>query len=145
MYPNEIPLFIMLVLFTYLAGTNLKGIITCLSYACNIIKIKIYYLTIITFQVGGSFHIAPGKSFTINHIHVHDVQPYSSSVFNTTHYIKHLSFGTDIKAANTAPLDGVNGVAKEGEGWALFLALFISEVVLMVQEGILTFPCAYQE
>lgn len=65
-------------------------------------------------RVGGSFHIAPGKSFTINHVHVHDVQPYSSSVFNTTHYIKHLSFGTDIEGANTAPLDGTNGVAKEG-------------------------------
>lgn len=65
-------------------------------------------------RVGGSFHIAPGKSFTINHVHVHDVQPYSSSVFNTTHYINHLSFGTDIEGANTAPLDGVKGVAKEG-------------------------------
>ncbi|XP_072936478.1 endoplasmic reticulum-Golgi intermediate compartment protein 3 [Epargyreus clarus] len=65
-------------------------------------------------RVGGSFHIAPGKSFTINHVHVHDVQPYSSSVFNTTHIIKHLSFGSDIKSANTAPLDGVTGIAKEG-------------------------------
>ncbi|XP_038209767.1 endoplasmic reticulum-Golgi intermediate compartment protein 3 [Zerene cesonia] len=65
-------------------------------------------------RVGGSFHIAPGKSFTINHIHVHDVQPYSSSVFNTTHIIKRLSFGSDIKSANTAPLDGVTGLAKEG-------------------------------
>jgi hypothetical protein len=25
-------------------------------------------------RVGGSFHIAPGKSFSINHVHVHDVQ-----------------------------------------------------------------------
>ncbi|XP_047515609.1 endoplasmic reticulum-Golgi intermediate compartment protein 3 [Pieris napi] len=65
-------------------------------------------------RVGGSFHIAPGKSFTINHIHVHDVQPFSSSVFNTTHIIRHLSFGSDIKNANTAPLDGVTGLAKEG-------------------------------
>ncbi|XP_045511313.1 endoplasmic reticulum-Golgi intermediate compartment protein 3 [Colias croceus] len=65
-------------------------------------------------RVGGSFHIAPGKSFTINHIHVHDVQPYSSSVFNTTHIIKRLSFGSDIKSGNTAPLDGVTGLAKEG-------------------------------
>ncbi|KAH9628676.1 hypothetical protein HF086_009298 [Spodoptera exigua] len=65
-------------------------------------------------RVGGSFHIAPGKSFTINHVHVHDVQPYSSSVFNTTHFIRHLSFGTDIEGANTAPLDGVDGIAKEG-------------------------------
>ncbi|XP_046961271.1 endoplasmic reticulum-Golgi intermediate compartment protein 3 [Vanessa cardui] len=65
-------------------------------------------------RVGGSFHIAPGKSFTINHVHVHDVQPFSSSVFNTTHIIKHLSFGTDIESGNTAPLDGVIGHATEG-------------------------------
>lgn len=78
-----------------------------------------------SFQVGGSFHIAPGKSFTINHVHVHDVQPYSSSVFNTTHVIQHLSFGTDIKSANTAPLDGVKGLAKEGKNnKKYFLILF---------------------
>ncbi|CAG9784479.1 unnamed protein product [Diatraea saccharalis] len=65
-------------------------------------------------RVGGSFHIAPGKSFTINHVHVHDVQPFSSSAFNTTHIIKHLSFGSNIKSGNTAPLDGIVGLAKEG-------------------------------
>ncbi|XP_004929287.1 endoplasmic reticulum-Golgi intermediate compartment protein 3 [Bombyx mandarina] len=65
-------------------------------------------------RVGGSFHIAPGKSFTISHVHVHDVQPFSSSVFNTTHIIKHLSFGTDIEGANTAPLNGIIGLATEG-------------------------------
>ncbi|KAG6446237.1 hypothetical protein O3G_MSEX004352 [Manduca sexta] len=65
-------------------------------------------------RVGGSFHIAPGKSFTINHVHVHDVQPFSSSVFNTTHIIRHLSFGTNIESANTSPLDGVKGLATEG-------------------------------
>ena len=27
-------------------------------------------------RVGGSFHIAPGKSFVINHMHVHDVNPF---------------------------------------------------------------------
>lgn len=47
-------------------------------------------------------------------MHVHDVQPFSSSVFNTTHIIQHLSFGTDIESGNTAPLDGVKGLAKEG-------------------------------
>lgn len=45
---------------------------------------------------------------------MHDVQPFSSSVFNTTHVIKHLSFGSDIKSGNTAPLDGITGLAKEG-------------------------------
>lgn len=65
-------------------------------------------------RVGGSFHIAPGQSFSINHVHVHDVQPYSSSAFNTTHTVRHLSFGTNIKSGNTSPIDGVTGLATEG-------------------------------
>jgi hypothetical protein len=32
------------------------------------------YGTLEVNRVGGSFHIAPGKSFSINHVHVHDVQ-----------------------------------------------------------------------
>lgn len=79
---------------------------------CNLDDVhSIYYCNL---KVGGSFHIAPGKSFTISHVHVHDVQPFSSSVFNTTHIIKHLSFGTDIEGANTAPLNGIIGLATEG-------------------------------
>ena len=51
-------------------------------------------------RVGGSFHIAPGKSFIINHIHVHDVNPFSSTDFNVTHQIKHLSFGQQLDLGN---------------------------------------------
>lgn len=57
--------------------------------------------------MGGSFHIAPGKSFSLNHIHVHEVLPYSASSFNISHTIKHLSFGERINFANTHPLDGM--------------------------------------
>ena len=39
-------------------------------------------------RVGGSFHFGPGKSFSINHVHVHDVQPFSSTDFNLTHTIR---------------------------------------------------------
>lgn len=66
-------------------------------------------------RMGGSFHIAPGKSFSMNHIHIHDVHPYSSSAFNTTHRINHLSFGERLDAANTHPLDDTMNVAMEGE------------------------------
>lgn len=66
-------------------------------------------------RMGGSFHIAPGKSFSLNHIHIHDVHPYSSSAFNTTHHLRHLSFGERLDAANTHPLDGTHAVAMEGE------------------------------
>lgn len=65
--------------------------------------------------MGGSFHIAPGKSFSINHIHVHDVQPFSSSKFNTSHRIDLLSFGEQFNFANTHPLDHTEEISKEGE------------------------------
>jgi len=42
-------------------------------------------------RVGGSFHFGPGKSFSINHVHVHDVQPFSSSDFNLTHTVSKLN------------------------------------------------------
>ncbi|XP_014213436.1 endoplasmic reticulum-Golgi intermediate compartment protein 3 [Copidosoma floridanum] len=64
-------------------------------------------------RVGGSFHIAPGESFSINHLHVHDVQPFSSSQFNLTHKIRHLSFGTNILGI-TNPIDNSSFYALEG-------------------------------
>ncbi|XP_049812251.1 endoplasmic reticulum-Golgi intermediate compartment protein 3 isoform X1 [Schistocerca nitens] len=64
-------------------------------------------------RVGGSFHIAPGQSFSINHVHVHDVQPFSSSNFNTSHRITHLSFGKNIPG-KTNPIDGTEVVTHEG-------------------------------
>ena len=64
-------------------------------------------------RVGGSFHIAPGKSFSLNHIHVHDVQPFSTSDFNLTHTIRHLSFGRNVPG-KTDPIDGVTAVAERG-------------------------------
>uniref|UniRef100_A0A1Q3FDV6 Endoplasmic reticulum-Golgi intermediate compartment protein 3 n=1 Tax=Culex tarsalis TaxID=7177 RepID=A0A1Q3FDV6_CULTA len=65
-------------------------------------------------RVGGSFHIAPGKSFSISHIHVHDVQPFSSSRFNMSHRINTLSFGEEFGYGQTSPLDGTEVIAEEG-------------------------------
>ncbi|XP_012151171.1 endoplasmic reticulum-Golgi intermediate compartment protein 3 isoform X2 [Megachile rotundata] len=64
-------------------------------------------------RVGGSFHIAPGNSFSVNHVHVHDVQPYMSTQFNMTHKIRHLSFGLNIPG-KTNPIDDTTMVAMEG-------------------------------
>ncbi|PBC32783.1 Endoplasmic reticulum-Golgi intermediate compartment protein [Apis cerana cerana] len=64
-------------------------------------------------RVGGSFHIAPGDSFSVNHVHVHDVQPYTSTQFNMTHKIRHLSFGLNIPG-KTNPMDDTTVVAMEG-------------------------------
>ncbi|XP_055537873.1 endoplasmic reticulum-Golgi intermediate compartment protein 3 [Wyeomyia smithii] len=65
-------------------------------------------------RVGGSFHIAPGKSFSISHIHVHDVQPFASSRFNTSHRINTLSFGEEFGFGQTGPLDSTEQIAEEG-------------------------------
>ena len=68
--------------------------------------------------MGGSFHVAPGKSFIINHIHVHDVNPFASTDFNVSHRINHLSFGdqmeSDGQSTSPHPLDGVEGIADKG-------------------------------
>lgn len=74
------------------------------------------YGTLIVNRVSGSFHIAPGKSFSINHVHVHDVQPFSSGQFNTTHKIRHLSFGASIDSARHNPLKDTVAIAEEGKG-----------------------------
>uniref|UniRef100_A0A1B6DYG5 Endoplasmic reticulum-Golgi intermediate compartment protein 3 n=1 Tax=Clastoptera arizonana TaxID=38151 RepID=A0A1B6DYG5_9HEMI len=65
-------------------------------------------------RVGGSFHIAPGQSFSINHVHVHDVQPFSSSSFNTSHIIRYLSFGKYKIVGKVNPLDGLESIATDG-------------------------------
>lgn len=64
--------------------------------------------------MGGSFHVAPGKSFSLNHVHIHDVHPFSSSSFNTSHIIKHLSFGERINYGNTHPIDNMEVYATDG-------------------------------
>ena len=70
-------------------------------------------------RVGGSFHVAPGKSFIINHVHVHDVNPFASTDFNISHHINHLSFGQQLvdhegQLQANNPLDDVDGVADRG-------------------------------
>ncbi len=52
---------------------------------------------------------APGKSYSINHIHVHDVQPFSTSDFNVTHIVRHLRYRVMSPFLNTklATLKGI--------------------------------------
>ena len=53
-------------------------------------------------------------------VHVNDVQPFSSSDFNMTHKIRHLSFGRQLNSGDNAaqrhvnPLDGVEAPAEKG-------------------------------
>ncbi|XP_024082257.1 endoplasmic reticulum-Golgi intermediate compartment protein 3 isoform X3 [Cimex lectularius] len=73
------------------------------------------YGTMSVNRVAGSFHVAPGQTFAVKHIHVHDIQPFSSSQFNTSHVINRLSFGDDDKGkTHENPLDGTQSITKEG-------------------------------
>lgn len=56
-------------------------------------------------KVAGNFHIAPGKSFQQQHVHVHDLQPFGAKQFNVSHHIRSLSFGVPIPGVIN-PLDG---------------------------------------
>lgn len=64
-------------------------------------------------RVGGNFHIAPGRSFTKHHVHVHDLNPHESQQFNLTHKVRHLSFGRNVPG-KTNPLDGSSQIADQG-------------------------------
>ncbi|XP_041060519.1 endoplasmic reticulum-Golgi intermediate compartment protein 3 isoform X5 [Carcharodon carcharias] len=70
-------------------------------------------------KVAGNFHFAPGKSFQQSHVHVHaveihDLQTFGLDNINMTHYIKHLSFGSDYPGI-VNPLDGSNITAQQGK------------------------------
>lgn len=56
-------------------------------------------------KVAGNFHIAPGRSFQLQNVHMHDLQSIGRASFNLSHTINHLSFGTDYPGMEH-PLDG---------------------------------------
>lgn len=88
----------------------------------------LFVILIKHFKMGGSFHLAPGKSFSLNHVHIHDVHPYMSSSFNTSHTVKHLSFGERINYANTHPLDETEVNTKDGKFY-LFVFIFLIAII----------------
>ncbi|KAB0797586.1 hypothetical protein PPYR_06649 [Photinus pyralis] len=81
---------------------------TAFSQGCQI------YGSLVVNRVSGSFHIAPGRSFSVNHVHVHDVQPFSSTSFNTSHRIRHITFGTNIDSKSHNPLKNTVAIAAQG-------------------------------
>jgi hypothetical protein len=56
----------------------------------------------------------PPKQQVIPNFAVHDVQPFSSTNFNTSHRIRHLSFGKNIPG-KTNPIDGTDVITHEGK------------------------------
>ncbi|KNC98781.1 uncharacterized protein SPPG_05760 [Spizellomyces punctatus DAOM BR117] len=75
-------------------------------------------------KVAGNVHLAPGKSFSQSHMHVHDLAPYlKDHKFQFTHTIHSLSFGRQVDFAN--PLDGVS---KETKGEYFMFQYYIKVV-----------------
>ncbi|XP_037933566.1 endoplasmic reticulum-Golgi intermediate compartment protein 3 [Teleopsis dalmanni] len=65
-------------------------------------------------RMAGSFHIAPGNSFSIRQFHIHEFQ---NPDVKLDHTINHLSFGDKIEFAKTHPLDGLRSQTdSEGKG-----------------------------
>ena len=57
-------------------------------------------------QVAGNFHFAPGRSFQQGNMHVHDLVPFQTTEFDTSHTVHHLAFGQEYPGM-TNPLDDV--------------------------------------
>lgn len=58
-------------------------------------------------RIPGNFHFAPGYSFQVNSMHLHDLRAFPDMKFDFTHYIHYLAFG-EYHPSLILPLNGVN-------------------------------------
>ncbi|ELU16969.1 hypothetical protein CAPTEDRAFT_192533 [Capitella teleta] len=65
-------------------------------------------------KVAGNFHVAPGRSFSQHHAHIHDMQALQGMKFNMSHRIQHLSFGDDYPG-QVNPLDASEQVTEQAD------------------------------
>ena len=64
-------------------------------------------------KVGGNIHFAPGKSYTQNSVHAHDLHEYvKGKNYDWTHIIHELGFGENVGFKN--PLDSVKKESSQG-------------------------------
>eukprot|EP00238_Polyblepharides_amylifera_P002301 CAMPEP_0196594442 /NCGR_PEP_ID=MMETSP1081-20130531/78422_1 /TAXON_ID=36882 /ORGANISM="Pyramimonas amylifera, Strain CCMP720" /LENGTH=311 /DNA_ID=CAMNT_0041918715 /DNA_START=334 /DNA_END=1269 /DNA_ORIENTATION=+ len=66
-------------------------------------------------KVAGNFHFAPGKSFQQGHMHVHDLMPFESLLFNLSHTVNKLSFGADFPGVQN-PMDKIVRIMEDVTG-----------------------------
>jgi len=64
-------------------------------------------------KVQGNFHVALGKSYTINGRLVHQFNPSMINKYNTSHRVNHLSFGEYSFPSQTNPLNGVEHILEK--------------------------------
>mmetsp|Transcript_13620 Transcript_13620/g.29495 ORF Transcript_13620/g.29495 Transcript_13620/m.29495 type:complete len:401 (+) Transcript_13620:147-1349(+) len=62
-------------------------------------------------KVAGNFHIAPGQTFEVNGVMLHDMSKLRNVHINMTHHIHHLTIG-DSYPGKKNPLDGVSKMRK---------------------------------
>ncbi|XP_055376941.1 endoplasmic reticulum-Golgi intermediate compartment protein 3 isoform X2 [Condylostylus longicornis] len=83
-------------------------------------------------RMSGSFHIAPGASFSISQFHVHD---FRYTDIKLAHTINHLSFGEKLgEFANTHPLDGLE-VNSKRDGKSQMYNYYIKIVPTMYKKN----------
>jgi len=70
-------------------------------------------------KVAGNFHIAPGKTFSVNGVMIHDMSQVQSSLINLKHYIHHFTVG-DSYPGRQNPLDGVSKLNSNEEPNGVF-------------------------
>ncbi|CDW55645.1 Endoplasmic reticulum-Golgi intermediate compartm ent protein 3 [Trichuris trichiura] len=64
-------------------------------------------------KVAGNFHIAPGSTVKDLHSHVHNLHAVGPKSFNTSHIVRHFSFGTPYPGKQY-PLDGQQTITESG-------------------------------
>ena len=85
-------------------------------------------------KVAGNFHIAPGKSFSINHAHVHSMSVFKGKKFDTSHTIRKLAFGKGYPG-KVNPLDGrVEKSSEKGVMFQYFVKVVPTKVIFLSGE-----------
>jgi len=91
------------------------------------------YGHVLVSRVGGNFHIAPGRSLTRHHVHVHDLGASEAAQVNLTHHFRHLSFGEPLSGTiNT--LDG-SGQSAEHPGMTYQYYVKIVPTLIVKRDG----------
>lgn len=69
-------------------------------------------------RIPGNFHFAPGLSFQVNSMHLHDLRPFRDMQFDFSHIIHHLSFG-ETHPQMVLPLNGMNKTGLGGNNYLI--------------------------
>jgi endoplasmic reticulum-Golgi intermediate compartment protein 3 len=85
-------------------------------------------------KVAGNFHIALGKSKSVDGRLIHEFNPAEAEHFNTSHRINFLSFGPPVPGV-TSPLDGASRIVDEHKSATAVYQYFIKIVPTSYHDG----------